>query len=73
MTKLRFHVEHEVDRWQFVGEVEHGVAHQDMVVEVKDIVAHDEISLSEALDQLMHALFPENFVASAACAVGHAD
>src|SRR6476659_2955215 len=73
MPELRFHIEHQVGGRQFMGEIENGVAHQNVVVEIEDVKSNHEIGPAQALDQIVHAQFVKNFVASRAGTVGDTD
>ena len=73
MTESLFHIEHEISGVKFRAKIEDRVSHQDMVIEIENVESNHEISAAQALDQLVHARFAENFVATCLRAVGNAD
>ena len=73
MTESLFHIEHEISRVKFRAKIEDRVSHQNMVIEIENVESNHEISAAQALDQLVHARFAENFVATCLRAVDDAD
>jgi hypothetical protein len=73
MTETLFHIEHEISGVKFRAKIEDRVSHQNMVIEIENIESNHEISAAQSLNQVVHARFAENFVATCLRAVGDAD